>query len=84
MDKRKKVKRKCAIGDLARAADIKKTFFFSKGDTTIWSYKFYEITEEVFETIPSYRFDNLPERYNEPSLKRTNLTLKENKSVRKN
>ena len=79
LDKRKKIKPKYEIGDLVRTADLKKKF--SKGDTTNWSYKLYKITEIINDTIPSYRVDNLPERYNESLLKKTELTLKENNSV---
>ena len=69
LDKRKKVTPKFQANDLIRTADIKKTF--SKGDTTNWSYKLYKITEIINDTIPSYRLDNLPERYNESILKKT-------------
>ena len=81
LDKRKKIKPKYEIGDLVRTADLKKTF--SKGDTTNWSYKLYKITEIIKDTIPSYHIDNLPERYNESLIKKTDLTLKENKDVMK-
>ena len=54
---------------------------FSKGDKTNWSYKLYEVTEIIIDTIPSYHFDNLPERYNEALVKETKLTLKENDSL---
>ena len=81
LDKRKKVKLKFQINDLVRTADLKRTF--SKSDTTSWSYKLYEITEIINDTIPSYRIDNLKERYNESLLKKTELTLKENKDVMK-
>ena len=81
LDKRKKVKPKYEIGDLVRTADLKKTF--SKGDTTNWSYKLYKITQIIKDTIPSYHLDNLPERYNESLLKKTELTMKENNSVLK-
>ena len=81
LDKRKKVKPKYEIGDLIRTADLKKTF--SKGDMTNWSYKIYKITEIINDTIPSYKIDNLSERYNESLLKKTDLTLKENNSVMK-
>ena len=81
LDKRKIVKPKFQINDLVRTADLKKTF--SKGDTTNWSYKLYKITEIVNDTIPSYKIDNLSERYNESLLKKTDLTLKENNSVMK-
>ena len=81
LDKRKKIKPKYEIGDLVGTADLKKTF--SKGDTTNWSYKLYKITEILNETIPSYKINNLPERYNESLLKKTDLTIKENNSVMK-
>ena len=81
LDRRKKVTPKFQINDLVRTADLKKTF--PKGDTTNWSYKLYNITEIIKDTIPSYRIDNLKERYNESLLKRTELTLKENKDVMK-
>ena len=79
LDKRKKVKPKFQINDLVRTADLKKTF--SKSDTTNWSYKLYKITEIINDTMPSYKIDNLSERYNESLLKKTNLTMKENNSV---
>ena len=81
IDKRNKIKPKYKIGDLVRTVDLKKTF--SKGDTTNLSYKLYKITEIINDTIPSYKINNLPERYNESLLKKTNLTLKENNSVMK-
>ena len=81
LDKRKKVNPKFQINNLVRVADIKKTF--SKGDTTNWSYKLYKIREIVNDTIPSYKIDNLSERYNESLLKKTNLTMKENNTVMK-
>ena len=81
LDKRKKVTPKFQINDLIRVADLKKTF--SKGDTTNWSYKLYKITEIFNDTIPSYKIDNLIERYNESLLKKTELTMKENNSVMK-
>ena len=81
LDKRKKLKPKYEIDDLVRTADIKK--MFSKSDTTNWSYKLYKITEIIKDTIPSYHIDNLPERYNESLLKKTELSIKENNSVMK-
>ena len=81
LDKRKKVKPKFQINDLVRTADLKKTF--SKGDTTNWSYKLYKITEIINDTIANYHIENLPERYNEALLKKTDLTMKENKDVMK-
>ena len=82
LDKRNKIKPKFQINDLVRIADLKKTF--SKGATTNWSYKLYKITEIINDSIPSYKINNLPERYNESLLKKTNLTMKENNSVMKN
>ena len=81
LDKRKKMKPKFQINDLVRTAVLKKTF--SKGDTTNWSYKLYKITEIIKDTIPSYHIDNLAERYNKSLLKKTELTLKENKNLMK-
>ena len=81
LDKRNKIKPKFQINDLVRVADLKKTF--SKGDTTNWSYKLYKITEIINDTIPSYKINNLPERYNESLLKKTQLTLKQNNDVMK-
>ena len=81
LDKRKKITQKFQINDLVRTADSKKTF--SESDTTNWSYKLYKITEMFNDTIPSYKIDNLKERYNEVLLKKTELTLKENDSVMK-
>ena len=81
LDKRNKIEPKNQINDLVRTADLKK--IFSKGDTTNWSYKLYKITEIIKDTIPSYKIDNLKERYNESLLKKTELTIKENNSVMK-
>ena len=81
LDKRKKVKPKFQINDLVRTADLKRTF--SEGGTTNWSYKLYKITEIINDTIPTYHINNLPERYNEALLKKTELTLKENDNVMK-
>ena len=68
LDKRKKVKPKFQVNDLVRTADLKKAF--SKGDTTSWSYNLYKNIEVINDTIPSYKIDNSPERYNESLLKR--------------
>ena len=81
LDRRKKIIPKFQINDLVRTAVLKKTF--SKGDTTNWSYKLYKITEIFNDTVPSYHIDNLPERYNVSLLKKTDLTMKENKDVMK-
>ena len=81
LDKRKKKTPKFQINDLVRTADLKKTF--SESNMTNWSYKLYEITEIINDTIPSYKIDNLKEKYNEVFLKKTELTLKENDNVMK-
>ena len=81
LDKRKKITPKFQINELVRVADLKKTF--SKSDTTNWSYKLYKIKEIINDTIPSYKIDNLSERYNESLFKKTNLTMKENNTVMK-
>ena len=80
LDKRNKIKPKFQIDDLVRTADLRYKHFL-KSDTTNWSYKLYKITEIVKDTIPTYRLDNLPERYNEALLKKTQLSLKENDAV---
>ena len=79
LDKRKKIKPKFQVNDLVRIADLKMTF--SKGHTTIWSYKIYENSEIINDAKPSYRIVNLIERFSEPFLKRTELTMKENDCV---
>ena len=60
---------------------MKKTF--SKRDTTNCSYKLYKITKIINDNLPSYRLDNIPEGYDEASLKKTELTTKENEDVMK-
>ena len=81
LDKRKKITPKFQINDLVRTADIKK--IFSKGDTTNWSFKLYKIAEINSQTLPNFKISYLKERYNEALLKKTELTLKENKDVLK-
>ena len=71
LDKRKKGKPKFKIHKVVKAADKRGTFW--KGATTNWSYRLYEYTAIVNATIPSYRFDNLTERYIEALVKRTKL-----------
>ena len=81
MGKRKKIKPKFQTNNLVRTAGLNETF--SKRDTTNWSYKLNKITETINDTIPAYKIDNLPERYNEALLKKTELTKKKNDSVMK-
>ena len=75
-DRRIKQQPKFKLGQLVRAADIKKVF--SKGDSTNYSYKLYTITQVIHDTIPAYRTDYLPKRYNENLLLPTKLSLGEN------
>ena len=80
-DDRVKQKPKFHLSQLVRTAGIKRVF--SKGDSTNWSYKLYTITEIIHDTIPSYRIDYLPERYNENLLLPTKLSLEQNNQVMK-
>ena len=80
-DNRVKRQPKFKLGDLVRTADIKRVF--SKGDSTNWSYKLYTITEVIYDTIPSYRINYLPERYNENLLLPTKLSLEQNNKIMK-
>ena len=80
-DRRVRQKPKFKLGQLVRTADIKRVF--SKGDSTNWSYKLYTITEVIHDTIPSYRINCLPARYNESLLLPTKLSLEENNQVMK-
>ena len=80
-DDRQKQRPKFKLGQLVRTADIKKVF--SKGDSTNWSYEIYTITEVIHDTIPSYRINYLPERYNENLLLPTKLSLHENNQIMK-
>ena len=47
---------------------------------TNWLYELYEVTEIIQDTIPSYRIDNLPEKYQEALMKTTKLSTKEKKT----
>ena len=80
-DDKEKQQPKYKLGQLVRTADIKRVF--SKGDSTNYSYKLYTITEVLHDTIPSYRLDYLPERYNENLLLPSKLSLEENNHVMK-
>ena len=80
-DRRVREKPKYKPGQLVRTADIKRVF--SKSDSTNYSYKLYTITEVIHDIIPSYRINNLPERYNEKLLLPTKLSLVQNNQVMK-
>ena len=82
INKRKEIKPKYEIGILVKTADLNKTF--SKGDTTNWPYKIFKFTEIFNDTIPAFKINNLPGRYNESLLKKTDLTMKKNDDVMKN
>ena len=80
-DNRENQKPEYKLGDLVRTTDIKKVF--SKGDSTNYSYQLFTITEVIHDTIPSYRFDFLPETYNENLSLPTKITPDENNQVLK-
>ena len=80
-DDRVKRQPKYKLSQLVRTADIKRVF--SKGDSTNYSYKLYTITEVIHDTIPAYRINYLPERYNENLLLPTKLSREENNQVMK-
>ena len=64
------------LGQLLRSADIKS--FFSKGETTNYSYKIYAFTEVINNTTPSRRFNCLSKIYYENILRSTKITLERN------
>ena len=68
------MKPKFPVNDLVRTAKLKRSI--SKSDTTNWFYNMYKITESISVTKPSYKIDQLPERYNESLLKKTELSMK--------
>ena len=80
-DDRVKRQPKYKLSQLVRTADNKRVF--SKGDSTNYSYKLYTITEVIHDTIPAYRINYLPERYNENLLLPTKLSLEKNNQVMK-
>ena len=75
-DNREIQKPKFKLGQLIRTADIKRVF--RKGDSTNYSNKLYTVREIIHYTIPSYRIDYLPERYNENLLLPTKLSFEQN------
>ena len=79
LDKGKKNTPKYKIGVSVRTSGLKK--IFSKGHTTNWSFDLYEITEIMNDSIPSYKIDQLPQRYTEALLKNTKVIMKEKISV---
>ena len=77
IDKREFRKPKYKLGQLFSTADIKRVF--SKGDSTNYSYKLYPSTEVIHYTIPSYRNNYMPGRFNETLLLPTKLSREQNK-----
>ena len=75
MNKRKEAQPNSELGDSVRSAG--KSEILSKGVTTNWNYRLYQITEFVRDTKPSNHINNLPGRQNEASLKETELAMKE-------
>ena len=82
LDKRQKQKPKIKLGVLVRISDIR--LVFSKRDSTNYSYKVYTTIEVLQNTIPLYKNNYLPERYNHNLLLSTKVTLEENNQVLKN
>ena len=80
-DRRFRQQPKLKLGQLVRTADIKRVF--CKGDSTNFNCKVYTITEVIHDTIPSYRIDYLPERYNQNLLLPTKLPIEENNQIMK-
>ena len=78
-DRRVRQQSKFKLGQLVRTADFKRVF--RRGDSTNYSYNLYTITEIIHDTIPSYRIEYLPERYNENLLLPTKLSLEQNNQV---
>ena len=66
---------------LVRTADIKKVF--SKGDSTNYSHILYRMAEVIHDTIPSFRLNYLPERYNQNLILPAKISLDENIKVLK-
>ena len=80
-DQRQKQRPNIKIGQLVKTADFKKVI--SKGDGTNYSNELYTISEVIHHTIPSYRLNYSPERYNQNLLLPKKFTFVENKQVKK-
>ena len=81
-DRRVRRKPEFKLGQLVSIADIKKVF--SKRDSLNLSYKFYTITEVIYDIVLSLRINYLPERYNQNVLLPTKLSLDVKFQVLKN
>ena len=80
-DDRETQQPKYKLGQLVRTSDIKRVF--SKGDSTNYSYELYTIIEVIYDNLPTYRINYLPERYNQHLLLPTKLLLEENNKIMK-
>ena len=54
---------------------------FSKGDTTNWSYEFYTFIHVTKDTITSYQLKYFPKIYDNTLLRKTEVTMEENRKV---
>ena len=70
---------KYILQQLVRTADNKRVF--TKGDSTKRSYKLCTVNEVIHNSIPSYRNNNLSEKYNENILLATKLPLEQNNRI---
>ena len=80
-DRRNKQQPNYKLGQLVRTAEIERVF--SKAESTNYSYKLYTKTEFILDTIPCYKMDYLPDRYNEILLLPTKLPLEKNDQIMK-
>ena len=78
-DDREKQQPNYNFRQLVRTADIKRVF--SKGGSTNYTYKLYTSIEVIHDTIPSYRVNYLPERYNQILLLPKKLFLHQKNQV---
>ena len=74
-------KPKIKLGDLYRNSDFRSVFI--KGDNTNYCKEITTIKEVIYDTIPNYKKNNSPDRYNENLLRPTKLTLDQNNQVMK-
>ena len=67
------------IGDIFRTSDRK--IFFSKGDSTNWSYNLYRLREFFGNTLQIYRTKILRGGYSETLLKISEIPIEENENA---
>ena len=75
--KRMKRRPKNKLRALISTADRKNTF--AKSDRANWSHKLNPILESSNDTMPTYQINNLPEKNNGVSLKKTRRKMKKKK-----